>query len=78
MPAAYVIRRFNTEEAAGGLEDTFVLIRKVHPSPCAGPPVSSMCVFKIQLAGRIWQCNRTSRLPGEMEASDEVLLIFMG
>jgi len=53
-------------------------IRKEYPSPCAGPPDSSMCVFKTQLAGRIWQCNRTSRLPGEMGASDEVLLIFMG
>ena len=33
---------------------------------------------KHNWAGRIWHCNRTSRLPGELGASDKARLIFMG
>jgi len=53
-------------------------IRKVYPSLCAGLPASSMCVFKTQQqAGRIWNWNRTIRMPGELKASDRISLIFM-
>jgi len=76
IPAVYIICRINTEEIAGGLEDTF-LYRKLYPSLCAGPPASSTCVSKTQQAGRIWHWNRTIRMPGELQASDRISLIFI-
>jgi len=35
IPAAYVIRRFSTEEAAGGVEDKFVYKENIPKSMCS-------------------------------------------